>query len=166
MLTATITRETGKSVKLLLNDSTDHEKGELKKALSEEFYRVLESKEEREKSFYVLYGLHRIYLDKGKSPKSGWGNPVRGKNIGIGDDAERLYRIQTIVRGIQNPVNVSVESYIRLLEIMIKALNRLDHKTDSKKDFKVAVRKLKTVKNQTVTQIILKNIRESLTQYS
>lgn len=34
--------------------------------------------------------------------------------------------IQTIVRGIAKPDTVSVESYIRLLDIMIKALTRLD----------------------------------------
>uniref|UniRef100_A0A8W8KFF3 Uncharacterized protein n=1 Tax=Magallana gigas TaxID=29159 RepID=A0A8W8KFF3_MAGGI len=123
VMAATITRETGKSVKTL----KEQEKNKLKAMLPEESHRVLESITEHDTSIHVSYGLHRIILDEEKSPKSGWGNPVRETDTSIGDDVERLYRIQTIVQRISNPVTLSVESYIRLLDIMIKALIRLDH---------------------------------------
>lgn len=116
-----ITRNTenGKSVKILLNNLTDQDNSKLKEALSEELYCVLELKEERKTSNHILiYGLHRIYIDEEHLPESGWGNSITGTDIG--DDVERLYRIQTIVREIPNPVTVSVESYIRLLDIMKK----------------------------------------------
>lgn len=161
VMAATISENTGKAVETLLDDLTDQDKRKLKEALPEEFSRILESKEERKTSFLVLYGLHLIYNDKEQSPKSGWGKPVRGKDIGIGDDVERLYRIQNIVREISNQETVSVESYTRLLDTMIKALARFNHKSDSE-DFKAAVKKLKDVKNQKMTNIILKNIRETM----
>lgn len=52
--------------------------------------------------FFVLYGLYLIYNDKEQFLKLGWGKLVRGKDIGIGDDVERLYRIQNIVCEILN----------------------------------------------------------------
>lgn len=166
VMAATISENTGKSVETLLNELTDQDKRKLKEALPEEFSRIIESKAERKTSFLVLhvYGLHLIYNDKEQSPKSGWGKPVREKDIGIGDDVERLYRVQNIVREISNQETVSVESYTRLLDTMIKALARLNYKSDSE-DFKAAVKKLKDVKNQKMTNIILKNIREILNGY-
>lgn len=133
-MTATITIYTGKSVKELVGGGRYLPK--LKEILPEELHRFLESEEERDASFYVLYGLNRIFLGDEHSPKSGWDNPVRKKDIGIGDDVERLYRIQTIVHGISNPVTVPVENYIRLLDIMIEALTRLDNDSKFKWDLK------------------------------
>lgn len=83
--------------------------------MAEEHRRILESENECGTSFHVSYCLHQIYLDKAQSPKSGSGIPVKGKDIGIGDDVERLNRIQTINRKISNPETLSVENYIRLL---------------------------------------------------
>lgn len=160
VMAATITRITVKSVETLLNDLTDQQRRKLKEALPEKINRIFESKEERKTSLYVLYGLHRIFLDEELCPKSGWGNPVRGTDIVIGDDIERLYRIQTIFREISYPVTVSVESYVRLLDIMIEALIRLNHDVDSKEDFKAVVKKLEDIKTQSPTQIILKQITE------
>lgn len=108
-MTSSITRMTGKSVKTLMDNLTDHEKTKLKEVLPEVSHRILDSKAKHGTSFYVSYGLHRIYLDKEHFQKSGWGNPVSGKNIGIGDDIERLYRIQTFGSGISNPVTISVK---------------------------------------------------------
>lgn len=159
-MAATFSRLTGKSVETFFNDLTDQEERKLKETLSEEFKRIFESKEERKKSVYVLYILHKFVLEEELCPKSGWGNPVWGKNLGIGDDIERLYRIQTIFRGISNPTEISVKGYTRLLEIMHKALIRLDHDVDSKEDFIAVVQKLKKIKNQSPTQIILKQITE------
>lgn len=160
VMAATITRITGKSVETLFNDLTDQQRSKLKEALPEEINRIFESKEERKTSLYVLYGLHRIFLDEEFCPKSGWGNPVRGTDIGIGDDIERLYRIQTIYWEISYEVTVSVESYVRLLDIMIEALIRLNHDVDSKEDFKAVVNKLKYIKTPSPTQIILNQLKQ------
>lgn len=122
VMAATIFRKKGKSTKTLI----DQEKKTLIEVLSQEHLRILESENECGTSFHVSYGLHQIYLDEAQSPKSGWGNPVKGKDIGIGDDVERLNRIQTIYSNISNPETISVENYIRLLDIMVKALTRLD----------------------------------------
>nr|XP_034315214.1 uncharacterized protein LOC105346393 isoform X2 [Crassostrea gigas] len=159
VMTATISRETGKPVKILLNNLTVQEKNKLKAMLPEESHRILESKTKHDNSIHVSYGLHRIILDEEKSPKSGWGNPVRETDIGIGDDMERLYRIQTIVQGIPNPVTLSVESYIRLLDIMIKALIRLDPGAEFKEDYKLLSDKLESIKTPK-TQTMLGKITE------
>lgn len=152
VMAATITRETGKPVKILLNNLTV--------MLPEESHRVLESKTEHDNSCHVSYGLHRIILNEEKSPKSGWGNPVRERDTGTGDDMERLNRIHTIVKGISNPVTVSVESYIRLLDIMIKALIRLDPYAEFKEDYKQLSYKLESIKNPNLTQTMLKRITD------
>lgn len=158
-MTTAITRKTGKSLKILLNSLTDQEKIKLKEMLPEESYRILDSKTEQDNSIHVLYGLHRIFLGDEHSPKSGWGYPVREKDIGIGDDVERLYRIQTIVRGISNPVTMSVENYIRLLDIMIEAFIRLDPGAELKEDFKHLSCKLESIKNPNLTQTMLKKLQ-------
>uniref|UniRef100_A0A8W8MCQ1 Uncharacterized protein n=1 Tax=Magallana gigas TaxID=29159 RepID=A0A8W8MCQ1_MAGGI len=160
VMAATISRETGKPVKIILNNLTDQEKNKLKAMLPEESHRILESKTEHDTSIHVSYGLHRIILDEENSPKSGWGNPIREKDIGIGDDVERLNRIHTIVQRISNPVTVSVESYIRLLDIMIKALIRLDPDAEFKDDFKLLSYRLKSIKNPNLTQTMLKTITD------
>lgn len=126
VMTATITREIGKSAETLLENLTDQDKSKLIEILLGESHRIIESKTEHGISFYVSYGLLRIYLDEEQSPKSGWGNPVKGTDIGVGDDIERLYRIQIIVQDIANSDSLSVECYFRLLGIMIKSLKRLD----------------------------------------
>lgn len=159
VMAAIITRETEKPVKIILNNLTDQEKTKLKAILPEESHRVLESKTEHDTSIHVSYGLHRIILDEEKSPKSGWGNPVRETDTGTGDDMERLNRIHTIVQGIPNPVTVSVESYIRLLDIMIKALIRLDPGAEFKEDYKLLSDKLESIKNPK-TQTMLEKITE------
>lgn len=116
--------------------------------MPEDSHRFLDSKAEHGTSFYVLYGLHRIYLDKELSPKSGWGNPVSGKDIGIGDDIERLYRIRIIVLEISEPVTLSVESYISLLDIMMEALIRLNPNVEFTEDYKKVANKLTSIKTQ------------------
>lgn len=153
VVTAVFTRETGKSAKMLLEKFTDQEKNKLKEEMSEESRHILDLEEEPERSLHVLYGLHRLFLDEKLHPKSGWGNPVREIDIGVGDDVERLYRIySTIESDIQNPVNVSIESYTRLLDIIIKTLKRLDpvakfEKKLKKLDCKIILRQAKTAKN-------------------
>lgn len=157
VITAAITRMTGKSLKNLSNSLSDQEKGKMKDVVPEECHRILESKAEYDTSFYVTYGLLRIFLNEKHHPKSGWGNPVSKKDIGIGDDIERLYRIVNITREISDPVSVSVENYIRLLEIMKKALTRLDPGAEFKEGYKAFANKLTTINNQNLTQTMLKN---------
>lgn len=77
VMAATIAKETGKSVKTLIKNLTDQEKNKLKALLPEESHRILESKTEHDTSFQVSYALHWMIFVKEKSPKSGWGNPVR-----------------------------------------------------------------------------------------
>lgn len=124
---ATISRMTGKSLKQLLDNLTDRDKRKLKDVLPDESHRILESETERESSFLVLYGLYRVILDDEQSPKSGWGNPVGETNVGIGDDIERLYIIQSFVRENSDPKKIPIKNYIRRLDIMKEALKRLNH---------------------------------------
>lgn len=153
VVTAVFTRETGKSAKMLLEKFTDQEKNKLKEEMSEESRHILDLEEEPERSLHVLYGLHRLFLDEKLHPKSGWGNPVREIDIGVGDDVERLHRIySTIESNIQNPVNVSIESYTRLLDIIIKTLKRMDHVAEFEKklkklDYNIILRQAKNAKN-------------------
>lgn len=86
-------------MKILLKNLTDQDNSKLKEALSEELHCVLELKEERKTSNHILiHGLHRIYIDEEHLPESGWGNSITETDISIGDDVERLFRIQTIVQ--------------------------------------------------------------------
>lgn len=43
--------------------------------------------------FCILYGLYWNYINEENFLKLGWGNLVRGIDIGFGDDVERLNRI-------------------------------------------------------------------------
>lgn len=148
---------TGKSVKTLLNSLSDQEKGKMKDVVPEECHRILESKAEYDNSFYVTYGLLRIFLNEKHHPKSGWGNQVSKKDIGIGDDIERLYSIGNFTREISDPVSVSVERYYKLLNIMKEALTRLDPGAEFKEDYKAIANKLTTINNPSLTQTMLKN---------
>lgn len=147
VMAAIIARKTGKSVKTLI----DHEKNKLRGVLSEEHRRILESEEEYATSFYVSYGLHQIYLDEAQSPKSGGGNPINGKDVGIGDDVERLNRIKTIYSKITYSETISVENYIRLLDIMVPALTRLDHDAKFKQQLKALDIKITCFKKTYIT---------------
>lgn len=125
VMEAIITRMTGKSVQELVADETSIHT--LAENLPIEFCHL---NVQRQNLFIISYNLLRIYLDEKYHPKSGWGNQVIDKDIGIGDDIERLYNIHSIVYGISDPDTVSVESYIRLLDIMVEALTRLDPGAD------------------------------------
>lgn len=146
VMTATITREIGKSAETLLENLTDQDKSKLIEILPGESHRIIESKTEHGISFYVSYGLLQIYLDKRQSPKSGWGNPVKGTDIGVGDDIERLYTIQNFVHNLAKPDSVSVESYIGLLDKMIKSLTRLDPNDEFMDEIKAFALKLHAYK--------------------
>lgn len=146
VMTAVITRETGKSVKMLLNNLSDQDKSKLKRVMPDESHRIFDSKTEHATSSHVLYGLHQIFLDENHHPKSGWGNPVRNTDIDIGDDVERLHMIVTIFLGISDPVNVSVENYIRLLDIMFEALTRLNPGAEFEEDLKTFANEITCLK--------------------
>lgn len=154
---AVITSETRKSVKKLVADEDVLKNLISDEVLPKECYWFIENEKCKNSSIiHILHSLFRIHLSANDHPKSGWGNPVRGTDVGIGDDIERLNRIYIIFRGILNPLTVSVESYIRLLDIMIEALTRLDPDAEFKEDFQVIVRKLASIELPTLTQTVVK----------
>lgn len=158
---AIITSETRKSVKELVADKNVLENLISGEVLPKECYWSIENvKSENSSIIHILYSLIRIHLNANDHPKSGWGNPVRGTDIGIGDDIERLNRIYIIFRGISNPVTVSVESYIRLLDIMIEAFTRLDPDVEFKEDFQIIVRKLTSIEIPTLTQTVVNRVKK------
>lgn len=160
ILTAVFKKETGKSAKMLLKNLKDQEKDKLNEVMPEKCRRILDSEEEREKSLHVSYGLHRIYLDEKHQPKSGWGNPVKETDFGIGDDVERLYSLYTTIEDeIQDPVKVSIESYTRMLDIIVKALTRLDlgaelNKKLKKLEYKIILTKAKNYKKAVICTLM------------
>ena len=149
-----ITRTDGKIPEDLLADEAVTSK--LKTILPEESQWFLSKQEEGVTSIHVLYGLIQLY--SGNKPKSGWGNPIRGCDTGIGDDVERLYRIFRICNEISNPVSISVDNYARLFDILLTAHTRLDSDGALKDKHKVLADKLKAIINPTWSQSINKAI--------
>ena len=157
-----IIRTVGRTPEELLADEAV--KNELKTILPEESHWFLSKQEEGGTSIYVLNGLIQLY--SGEEPKSGWGTPVRGSDIGIGDDVERLYRVYSIFKEISNPKTISVDDYTRLLDIMLTACTRLDTADGVHKDSddalkvkcKVLADKLKAIINPTWSQSFNKAI--------
>ena len=116
------TRTVGRTPEELLADEAV--KNKVKTVLPEESHSFLSKQEEGGTSIHVLYGLIQLY--SGNESKSGWGKPVRGSDIGIGDDVERLHRVYSIFKEISNPKIISVDNYTRLLDIMLTACTRLN----------------------------------------
>lgn len=145
-----IKRTTEKPNKELSGDDTI--KNELKKVLPDELVHLAK---EEDKSFHAVYALIQTTLDKKHYPKSGWGNPVRDTDIGIGDDVERLNRIKNIFRDMPNQVELSVQSYLRLLDIMIEALTRLDHTSDFKEGLRTFSKERERIQMLTKPENIL-----------
>lgn len=127
VMAVVIKKITGKTAKELSDDENVHNK--VQNLLDDGRTHISDMKE-WEYSIHVLYAFLRIFLDEKHHPKSGWGNPVKDEDIGIGDDIDRLYRIFTITENISTPNMVSVESYNRLLDIMFKTCTRLDSHVD------------------------------------
>ena len=125
-----IIRTDGRTPEELLADEAV--KNKLKTILSEESHSFLSRQEKYVTSIDVLYGLFQLY--SGKEPKSGWGNPVKGCDTGIGDDVERLHRVYSLFKEISNPKTISVDDYTRLLDIMLTACTRLDTADGEHKD--------------------------------
>lgn len=128
VMAAVIEKMTGETVEELLDD-----KNVKKKVLNllPIGTNHIANTEKGKDSIHVLYALLRIFLDEKHHPKSGWGNPVKDKDIGIGDDIDRLYRIFTITINIPTYDIVSVESYNRRLDIMVITFTRLDLHVDA-----------------------------------
>lgn len=120
VLTAVITRTTGKSIAELLADETVRNK--MKKICLS----FLNNSLEPEESTPVLNALLQISLAEEYHPKSGWTNQVGETNTGVGDDVVRLFHIHTIVQETKTPETIYVQSYNKLLDDLIGALNRLD----------------------------------------
>lgn len=127
VMAAVIKKTTGKTVKELSDDKNVQKK--VQNLLQEGNTHISYTNEWKD-SIHVLYALLRIFLDEKHHPKSGWGNPVKDEDIGIGNDIDRLYRIFTITEKIPRYNIVSVENYNRHLDIMIKTCTRLDSHVD------------------------------------
>ena len=172
-----ITRTVGRTPEELLADEAV--KNKLKTVLPEESHSFLSKQEEigTSISWHVLYGM--IQLNSGKEPKSGWGNPVKGCDTGIGDDVERLHKIFSICKNISNPVTISVDNYTRLIDIILTACIRLDTGSELRdpygeyKDsggalkvkYKVLTDKLKAIINPTWSQSFNKAIYNFFKQW-
>lgn len=100
-----------------------------------------------------------LSLDKKHHPKSGWGNPVCEKDTGTGDDIERLNWIQIFIREKSNTVTVSVEKYMELINIMAKALNRLDPDAEFNEDYKALFNKLTSIEIP-LTETVVSKVSE------
>ena len=147
------TRTNGRTPEELLKDETV--KNKLKKNLGDGSQHLTS-----QTSIHALYGLIQLY--SGKEPKSGWGNPVKGCDTGIGDDVERLNRIFTIFKGICNPISLSVDNYTRLFDVLLPALTRLDSDGAFKDRHKVVADKLKSILNSTWMQYAYKHFTNLL----
>lgn len=145
---------TGKSAKELLDDETIKKKA--REDLFETYYHILKDSLKSEKPIPASNNLSRINLGKEHHSNSVWGNPSTVEDIGIGDDVERLNKIQIIVHDISNSVTVSVEEYISLLDVMIGAIIRLDPGAVIKEDYKLLSNKLKSIKKPNMTQTMSK----------
>ena len=142
------TRTVGRTPEELLKDETV--KKEMKTILPEGSQHLLTD----QTSIHVLYRLIQLY--SGNEPKSGWGNPVKGRDTEIGDDVERLYRILKIREEITIPVSISVDNYTRLFDVLLPALSRLDSDGAFKDRHKVLADKLKAIKNSNWMQSVYK----------
>lgn len=100
VMAAVIKKMTGKTVRELLDNENVQEKVE--NFLNDKTNHIARKKD-GEESIHVSYALLRIFIDEKHHPKSGWGNPVKDKDIGIGDDIDRLFRIFTITEDTSNP---------------------------------------------------------------
>lgn len=165
-----ITRNVGKTPEELLADEAV--KNELKTILPEESLSILSNQEKCVTSIHVFHGLIQLY--SGNVPKSGWGKPVRGSDIGIGDDVERLHRVYSIFKEISNPKTISVDNYTRLLYKMLTACTRLDTADGEHKDSddalkvkcKVLADKLKTILKSTWSQSFKETFNRFIKQWS
>ena len=165
-----ITRTVGRTPEDLLADETV--KGKLKTVLPEESHIYLSNQKESGTSVGVLYGL--IHLYSAEKPKSGWGKPVRGGDIGISADVERLHRIFSIFKEIQDPKIISVDNYTRLLDIMLTACIRLDSADGEHEDSddalkvkcKVLADKLKAILKSTWSQSVNETFNRFIKQWS
>lgn len=142
VMAAVIKKMTGKTVRELLDNENVQEKVE--NFLNDKTNHIARKKD-GEESIHVSYALLRIFIDEKHHPKSGWGNPVKDKDIGIGDDIDRLFRIFTITEDISNPLLLSVESYHRVLDIMVETITRLDTDAQFKEDIQAFVLKYRSL---------------------
>lgn len=156
VLTAVITRTTGKSIAELVADKTVLNK--VKKICIS----FLNNSSEPEESIHFLNALLQISIAEENHPKSGWTNQVSETDTGIGDDVVRLLNIQKVVQETKNSGTTYAEIYIRQLDDLIEALTRLDPDAVFKNDIKALAKKFKTIKNRSLTKTIIKRDRRNI----
>ncbi|XP_056007038.1 uncharacterized protein LOC125664393 isoform X2 [Ostrea edulis] len=118
----------------------ESKKALLKSALPPEFHSAHDFESEYRHSIPVMYAILHVSLSE-KQPKSGWGQKVKDTDTGVGDDVERVYRAHTLSREIQNAENISVDGYVRLFEMLIGAVERLDIKGKCSEDYREIVKR-------------------------
>ncbi|XP_062569211.1 uncharacterized protein LOC134231288 [Saccostrea cucullata] len=93
------------------------------------------------KSIPVMYAILQLSPENELQPKSGWGQGVKDRDTGVGDDVERLYRVHTLIREIANPEQVSIDGYTRLFKVLFEAVDRLDVRGHCKEDYQKFIQK-------------------------
>ncbi|XP_062608928.1 uncharacterized protein LOC134270694 isoform X2 [Saccostrea cucullata] len=120
----------------------------------------------QKKSIPVMYTILQLSLDKELQPKSGWGQGVKDRDIGVGDDVERLYRVHELYRGIANPEQVSLAGYTSLFEVLFEAVERLDVKGWCKEDYQEFVQKWENLQKNQWFRDNLKALQSFFKQWS
>ncbi|XP_056007157.1 uncharacterized protein LOC125664396 isoform X2 [Ostrea edulis] len=126
----------------------ESKKASVKSVLPPEYHSAIDPDSESKKSIPVMYAILQLSLGEEHRPKSGWGQMVNDTDTGVGDDVERVYKVHTLSREIQNPEEISVDGYIRLLEMFIDAVNRLDVRGKYSEDYREIVRRWENIQRK------------------
>ncbi|XP_056007289.1 uncharacterized protein LOC130050773 [Ostrea edulis] len=126
----------------------ESKKGLVKSVLPTEYHSAVDSDSEYRNSIPVCYTILQLSLSAEHEPKSGWGQRVEDLDTGVGDDVERVYQAHTLSREIHNPEEISVDVYVRLFEMLIGAVERLDIKRKCSEDYREIVRRWDTIQRK------------------
>ncbi|XP_056007087.1 uncharacterized protein LOC130050753 isoform X2 [Ostrea edulis] len=113
----------------------------VKTVLPKEYHSALDPKSEDRHSIPVCYSILKVSLSAEHQPKSGWDQKVKDTDTGIGDDIERVIRAYTLSREIHTPEEISVNGYVRLFEMIMGAVERLDRKGKCSEYYREIVRR-------------------------
>ncbi|XP_056007095.1 uncharacterized protein LOC125664388 [Ostrea edulis] len=120
----------------------------VKTVLPPEYHSAIDSDSEYRRSIPVIYTILQVSLSEDHQPKSGWGQKVKDTDTGVGDDIERVYQAHTLHREIQNPEEIYVDGYVRLFEMLIGAVKRLDIKGKCNEDYREIVRRWENIQRK------------------
>ncbi|XP_056007105.1 uncharacterized protein LOC125664403 [Ostrea edulis] len=120
----------------------------VKTVLLPEYHSAIVTEAEDRHSIPVCYTILQLSLSVEHRSKSGWGKKVKDTDTGVGDDVERVHQVHTLSRGIQNPEEISVDGYVRLFEMLIGAVERLDIKGKCSEDYREIVRRWENIQRK------------------